>query len=133
MIYRCCIALALMTVQASAGLEPDLKGQEFMMPSGNVTCMKLDAIDDGDVKVSDRLYCLRYLPTPLVVILEESGVHSQAAGDDQPFGRDVPVLAYGKKWYKEGFTCKSEVKGVVCSHNKFGAFRLSRKGFEKLQ
>jgi hypothetical protein len=129
----CFLICALATGPAFADNTPTLTGQEFMMPSRNVACIKLDAIDDGDVKVSDRLYCLRYEPKLIAVILDDSGAHAGPTEGDQPFSNETPILQYGETWYKEGFKCTAKAAGVECSHNKYGAFRLSRKGFKKLR
>ncbi len=103
------------------------------MPSRNVACIKFDASNDGGLKLSDRLYCLRYEPELMVVILDENGATSGNTEGDQPFNSETPILKYGDNWFKDGFSCDSDPNGVVCSHSDFGAFRLSRKGFEKLQ
>lgn len=123
------IALTLLAVPALAGDEPELTGVNFMMPSRNVACIKLDP-ENG---LSDRLYCLRYEPELISVELSEAGVNWAPAEGDQPGFEGTPILQYGDNWYHDGFSCDSDEKGVVCSHGKFGAFRLSRKGVEVLK
>jgi hypothetical protein len=123
------IALLILTVPAMAGDEPELTGADFMMPSRNVACLKLDP-ENG---LSDRLYCLRYEPELISVELSEAGVNWGPAEGDQPGFEDAPMLKYGDNWYHEGFSCDSDQNGVVCSHGKYGAFQLSRKGVEVLK
>jgi hypothetical protein len=128
MIRYCLIALMVLTVPAMAGDEPELTGADFM-PSRNVACVKLNP-ENG---LSDRLYCLRYEPSMLVVVLDENGPTAGATYGDQPSFEDAPILQYGNNWYHEGFSCDSDEKGVVCSHSTYGAFRLSRKGMDVLK
>jgi hypothetical protein len=123
------VALMLLAVPALAGDEPELTGADFMMPSRNVGCVKLDP-ENG---LSDRLYCLRYEPTLIAVVLSSDGVTWARAEGDQPGFEGTSILQYGDNWYHEGFSCDADEKGVVCSHGKFGAFRLSRKGVEVLK
>jgi hypothetical protein len=127
------LALAVLSSAAIAGDEPELTNNEFMMPSGNITCIVRDVDLEGGSGPSKRLYCVRNLPKPLVVILDERGVESYPTDGDQPFSAAPDVLAYGDNWYHEGFSCDSDKTGVVCNHNAYGAFRLSRKGVEKFQ
>jgi hypothetical protein len=129
MIRYCLIAFIALTLPAMAGDEPELTGTDFMMPSRNVACVKLNP-ENG---LSDRLYCLRYQPSMLAVVLDENGPTASVTYGDQPSFEDAPILQYGDNWYREGFSCDSDEKGVVCSHSTYGAFRLSRKGMEVLK
>jgi hypothetical protein len=67
MIRMSLIALCLFVVPAFAGDEPALTGADFMMPSRNVGCVKLDP-ENG---MSDRLYCVRYQPRFIAVVLSQ--------------------------------------------------------------
>jgi hypothetical protein len=129
MFRQVLIASFLLTVPALAGDEPELTGRDFMMPSRNVACIKLDP-ENG---LSDRLYCLRYEPTFIAVVLDKNGPLSGETFGDQPDFEDTPILQYGKSWFHDGFSCDSDPIGVVCSHSDYGAFRLSRKGMEVLR
>jgi hypothetical protein len=129
MIRMSLIALCLFVVPAFAGDEPALTGADFMMPSRNVGCVKLDP-ENG---LSDRLYCVRYQPRFIAVVLSRDGVTSARAEGDQPGFEGTPILQYGDSWYHDGFSCDSDKNGVVCSHGKYGAFRLSRKGVDVLK
>jgi hypothetical protein len=128
MFRQVLIALFLFAAPALAGDEAELTGRDFKMPSRNVACIKLDP-ENG---LSDRLYCLRYEPTFIAVVLDSEGVNWASAEGDQPGFQDAPILQYGDNWYYEGFSCDADKKGVVCSHGKYGAFRLSRKDVEVL-
>ena len=98
------IVLLVSASAAMAGDEPELTGIEFAMPSGNVACIKMDP-EDG---LSDRLYCLRYEPTLISVVLDKNGPTAGPTAGDQPFTPDTPVLQYGENWYNDGFSCDSD-------------------------
>jgi hypothetical protein len=129
MFRQVLIASFLLTVPAIAGDEPELTGRNFMMPSRNVACIKMDP-ENG---LSDRLYCLRYEPKLIAVVLDKNGPVANETFGDQPAFEDTPILQYGENWFHEGFSCDSDPKGVVCSHSDYGAFRLSRQGMEVLR
>jgi hypothetical protein len=129
MIRYCLVATMFLTLPAIAGDEPELTGVDFMMPSRNVACVKLNP-ENG---LSDRLFCLWYEPSLMAVVLDENGATAGTTYGDQPSFEDTPILQYGDNWYHEGFSCDSDEKGVVCSHSTYGAFRLSRKGMDVLK
>jgi hypothetical protein len=133
MIRYVLIALMLFTIPAVAGDEPELTDREFLMPSRNIGCIVQDVSLEGGNGPSKRLHCVRNLPTTLAVMLDERGLESYPTEGDLPFSSEADVLQYGDNWYYEGFSCDSDQKGVLCSHNKYGAFRLSRRGLEQLQ
>lgn len=126
-------ALALLATPALAGDEPELTGNAFVMPSRNVACMVQDVSLEGGSGPSKRLYCLRNEPTTIGVMLDERGLESFPTEGDTQIDFDGPVLQYGDNWWHDGFSCDSAETGVVCSHNDYGAFTLSRKGLVKLQ
>jgi hypothetical protein len=132
MIRYSLIAFAFLVSPAFAGDEPELTDREFLMPSRNIGCIVQDVSLEGGTGPSKRLYCVRNLPTTIAVILDERGMESYDTEGDLPFSSEANVLQYGDNWYHEGFSCDSDKRGLLCSHNKYGAFRLSRKGLESL-
>jgi hypothetical protein len=133
MIRYSLIAFAFLVSPAFAGDEPELTDREFLMPSRNIGCIVQDVSLEGGTGPSKRLYCVRNLPTTIAVILDERGMESYDTEGDLPFSSEANVLQYGDNWYHEGFSCDSDKRGLLCSHNKYGAFRLSRKGVESLK
>jgi hypothetical protein len=126
MIIRSLFALALLATPSLAGDEPEITGREFVMPSGNIACMVED-INGG----SRQLYCVRNLPKTIVVTLSRNGIESFPTSGDQPVSFDAEVLQYGDNFYNSGFSCDSSESGLLCSHNKWGGFELSRKGLTR--
>jgi hypothetical protein len=127
------LALTLIATPAFAGDEPALTGKEFIMPSRNVACLVQDVSLEGGSGLSKRLYCLRNEPTTLAVMLDERGLESWPTDGDTQFNWEAPMLAYGESWWHDGFSCESLTSGVVCRHEDYGSFKLSRKGVKKLQ
>jgi hypothetical protein len=131
MFRYCLVAVSLFTLPAFAGDEPELTDSEFLMPSRNIGCVVQDVSLEGGSGPSKRLYCVRYEPKTIAVLLDERGVESYPTEGDQPFSSEANVLKYGDNWFHSGFSCDSSTTGLVCSHSTYGAFELSRKGLKK--
>lgn len=129
----CFVALALLATPALAGDEPELTEREFLMPSRNIGCIVQDVSLEGGTGPSKRLYCVRNLPTTIAVVMDERGVESYDEEGDLPFSSEASVLQYGENWFHAGFSCDSSSTGLMCSHRDYGAFKLARKGFERLR
>lgn len=131
MFRYCLVAVSLFTLPAFASDEPELTDREFLMPSRNIGCVVQDVSLEGGSGPSKRLYCVRYEPKTIAVLLDERGVESYPTEGDQPFSSEANVLQYGDNWFHSGFSCDSSTTGLVCSHSTYGAFELSRKGLKK--
>jgi hypothetical protein len=112
---------------AFAGDEPEVTGPEFRMPSGNIAC-KVQKV--GALK---QLFCVRNLPRTIAVVLGKGGLTSSPTDGDQPFNEDAPVLEYGDNFENGGFWCDSGRDGLLCTHNSYGGFTLSRKGLKEIK
>jgi hypothetical protein len=128
----CLVALALLTTPVFAGDEPEITGSDFVMPSRNVACMVQEADLDTAATPQPQLFCIRKKPTRIGVTLDESGLKSFANPSPAQFNWDAPVLNYGDNFWHGDFSCDSAETGVLCSHPKFGAFELSKKGMKRL-
>jgi hypothetical protein len=127
------IVLSLLATPAFAGDEAELTDIEFLMPSRNIACIVQDVSLEGRPGPSKRLYCVRHEPKTIVVVLDERGLESYPTEGDQPFSSEANVLQYGDNWFQAGFSCDSSSTGLMCSHNTYGAFELSRKGLKSLR
>ena len=132
MIRRSLLMLALLATPALAGDEPEITDREFVMPSRNIACIVQDVSLEGGMGPSKRLYCVRYEPKTIAVILDERGIESYPTDGDQPMSSEAEVLQYGDNFWNGGFSCDSSKTGLLCSHSDYGAFELSRKGLKKL-
>jgi hypothetical protein len=133
MIRYSLLALALVASPALAGDEPEVTDKEFIMPSRNIACIVQDVSLEGGSGPSKRLYCVRYEPKTIAVLLDERGLESYETDGEQPMSSEAETLQYGDNFYNSGFSCDSSKTGLVCSHSDYGAFELSRKGLKKLQ
>lgn len=129
---RAALGLFLLGFPAQAVSAAEITGPEFQMPSRNIACLVRQQGFEGGNGFSMQLYCVRYAPRTLAVMLDERGIESYPTDGDQPFSPDATVLKYGWHYANGGFRCKSTKKALRCAHPKYGAFVLSRNGFSKL-
>jgi hypothetical protein len=135
---RLIIAVALVLLAPATAVA----GAGFTVPSHNTTCGMLTAERSGSGR---GLYCYSsYLTTGATydgVGAVKLGRHGKARrvgagndvllyiggwrGEDQP--RDArPVLAYGERFERHGYTCRSRRTGLRCTRGAHGFF-LSRE------
>lgn len=104
----------------------------FMMPSGNVHCMADDG--EGGWLRCDMVAMARVPPRPADCDLDY-GHAFEVSGGDRRAARichgdtvrgDLPVLPYGMRWQRFGFTCLSEQRGLTCRNRSGRGFFLSR-------
>jgi hypothetical protein len=133
MIRRSLLMLFLLASPAVAGDEPVITDREFVMPSRNIACIVQDVSLEGGDGPSKRLYCVRYEPKTIAVILDERGLESYPTEGDQPMSSEADVLQYGDNFWNGGFSCDSSPTGLLCSHSEYGAFELSRKGMKSIR
>jgi hypothetical protein len=118
--------LTLGTPAAVAG--DDFIREGFVMPSRNINCTVQQEGVEGTTSDGWRLYCVRFQPTPIVVILTKRGVETYDSDGDQPSGQDRWVFTYGDPWESGPFECVSSQTGLTCTHTNGKGFKLSRKG-----
>lgn len=108
----------------------------FQMPSGKIACQIFEGILRCDVL--DNLAPLPPRPKSCdldwghaFTMGQKTKSHLLCAGDTV-MNRNLPVLAYGKSWKKQGFSCQSSPTGLTCRNTaKKGWFlnRLQQKLF----
>lgn len=130
---RAVFALALIATPALAGDEPEITGPAFVMPSGNVACLVHEVELATAATPQPQLFCIRKWPKTIGVTLDETRLASFKTVQAAQVDWNAPVLNYGDNWWHNDFACDSAPSGVVCSHPKFGAFQLSRKGMVSLR
>jgi hypothetical protein len=133
MKHRAVFALVLLATPVHAGDEPEVTGPAFVMPSGNVACLVQEVELATAATPQPQLFCIRRKPKTIGVTLDETRLSSFTNVQAAQFDWNAPVLNYGDNWWHSDFSCDSAQSGVVCSHPKFGAFQLSRKGMVDLR
>lgn len=108
----------------------------FKTPSGNIACMSVDRVLRCDLRENTA----PLPPRPRDCEGDfgnafEMGIKGRAARichGDTVFGSNLPVLAYGRTWQYQGFTCVSQMNGLTCRNaDKKGWFinKLEQKLF----
>ncbi len=108
----------------------------FQMPSGNIACMVFDKVLRCDI--NNNLATLPPRPTScdldwgFAYTMGQKTKPAALCAGDTVFNSSLPILAYGKSWNSQGFSCKSSKQGLTCQNtNKKGWFinRIQQKLF----
>lgn len=128
------VALAILGAPgASAGVAGKPSTARFQTPSRNIGCGYLPRSPAGPAVLRcDIRAGLRPEPRRNCM-LDWTGVVVDATGKGRPtcagdtiYSRTAPVLAYGRIWRRDGFTCISRRVGLVCSNAHGHGFFLAR-------
>lgn len=109
-----CVFLALLM---STPLAFSQHNSGFRTPSGNIAC----DVYDGFLRCDIREIQGQIPPPPKDCDLDwghffgmgQKGPASRLCAGDTVFAQQ-PILAYGKTWKYQGFTCRSEAQGLTC-------------------
>lgn len=109
----------------------------FKLPSGNIGCGYSRFVGETALLRCEIVSLLRPLPPKPAACTE--GVWGRAVSA-RPRGRAgvgcigdtvieprAPVLAYGQRWRRGGFTCRSRVSGLTCTNRDGHGWFLSRE------
>ena len=108
-----------------------LKGPTFQMPSKNIGCTEGEG-----VLVCDILSGLNPEPSQPCELdwtgieLEAAGPASARCAGDTSFDQAAPVLAYGRTWKNDTFTCSSATSGLTCENGEGHGFSLARASWD---
>jgi hypothetical protein len=127
------VVLALNATPALAGDDSPSAVGAFVMPSGNVACLVQEVDLETASTPQPQLVCVRLEPAQLGAFLDERGAYSRNKPRVPQLDWNAPVLNYGENFWHDDFSCDSLESGVECSHPKYGAFRLSKKGMKRLR
>lgn len=113
------VTTASLTAMASAGWTQNSSG--FRTPSGNIAC----EVYDGFLRCDVRDNQAKTPPQPKDCELDwgnffgmgQKGPAQRMCVGDTVFAQQ-PILAYGKTWKHQGFTCLSETKGLTCRNTQ---------------
>ena len=102
----------------------------FQLPSKNIACMVFDKVLRCDV--NNNLAKLPPRPKSCdldwgyaFAIGQNSKPQLLCAGDTT-MDSQLPVLAYGKTWKRQGFTCTSSKQGLRCQNMRHQGWFLNR-------
>lgn len=118
------------TVTAPAP-QASLGGASFRLPSGNIGCTLSE-----NVLVCDILSGLNPEPSQPCELdwtgieLEAAGPASARCAGDTSFDQAAPVLAYGRTWKNDTFTCSSATSGLTCENGDGHGFSLARASWD---
>jgi hypothetical protein len=104
-------------------------GTEFMMPSGNVSCIYIPAGGTAVYQPEDggpELQCDRAEPSYLRFLLGKSGKAKVEENAGDASCCSGPVFNYGNTTALGPFVCKSATSGLTCTRGGHG-FSISRK------
>lgn len=115
----------------------NLSAQEkigFKTPTGNIVCVQWSA-GSGircDLASVEKVSIPKPKDCDLVwgqaYSLEPRGrVKLGCVGDSISGETELPVLEYGTKWEKDGFTCNSEEKALRCENKDKHGWKLSKQ------
>ena len=124
-------AAALLAPDAARAADP----QAFVTPSKNIMCMSF----------ASQLRCdMRRLGTPRPKTpascefdygnafgITKNGSRGRRLCVSDAVGPDHPVIAYGRTWKRNGFTCRVRESGLRCTNAKHHGFEL-RIGRQRL-
>ena len=129
------IALLLASTLAVAPLATDALASDagFSLPSGRLGC----ELQDTSVRCDVRGATFKALPRPASCPLvwgDALGVKATGRAffvchGDTVLGAARPVLAYGARWRRGGFTCLSSPAGVRCTNGAGHGFELARSRY----
>jgi hypothetical protein len=106
---------------------PDLATRSFQLPSGNIGCLFASGVLRCDI-----LSGLDPEPTASCELdwvglgLGRTGAAAPNCAGDTIFNPDMPTLAYGSSWSRQGITCESSRNGLACANRQGHELMLAR-------
>jgi hypothetical protein len=113
------LRLAVLSLSVAAVLGSQASAQEvtgFVTPSGNVACAAFENVLRCDMR-ENQVKAAR--PSSCdgdwghAFSMDLTGRPSRLCAGDTIRG-NYPVLAYGERWSHQGFSCRSETRGLTC-------------------
>ncbi len=138
-------ALAALAATAALGVPATAAAQtliSFRTPSGNIGCIyNSSAPGDPAALRCDIRSRLRHPPPARPrgcnldwgdsLFMHRTGGAILTCHGDTAIDSHARVLAYGKRWVKDGFTCASQAIGLRCANRSGHGFFLSRERWER--
>ncbi len=104
----------------------------FVTPSENIACAYSE---EAAVLRCDILSGLNPPPTAACeldwtgVVIGLGGPADPQCAGDTVYSNELPVLAYGEEWARDGIRCVSSETGLECSNGEGHSFFLSREAW----
>jgi hypothetical protein len=134
---RAAVLLAVLVAACAVAADPGSSAVTFFRtPSGNIGCVYASAFQGQPASVRCDIRSL-LKPKPAKprnchldwgdsYELPAKGRAIVTCHGDTALDPHAPVLAYGKKWQRNGFTCTSRATGLRCTNRGNHGFFLSR-------
>ena len=106
---------------------------EFRTPSGNIGCVYSSS--PANLRCDIRSGLVPKPPQPQTcdldfgdsVTINKTGLPRYVCHGDTAIDPQAGVLAYGRTWSRDGFTCTSQTSGLRCANQSRHGFFLSRQ------
>lgn len=122
------------TIAVAFGTIPQAIAEQkagFQTPSGNIYCL-LQENNELRCQLSENTAKLPPQPKDCNLDwgssfgMDLKGKATRLCYGDTIANANYPVLAYGKTWRKQGFTCVSKTSGVTCTNQAKRGWQISK-------